>query len=279
MLKIGEFSRLTHVSVRMLHYYDNAGLLKPALTDPATGYRYYSVSQVPVLQKIVLLRDLDFQVAEIMEALAEQSEDILAEMLRRKIREKQDIIKREELQIKKLETAVKSAGQHTLELHSNILFRKIPELQVISLRRIIPDHFSEGLLWEELSRYVKENHIGISRQKDNNIAVYYDMPPEAAGVDTEVCFLTKKSGACKEPFQNKKLEGAKTMACMMIRGDYGNLSEAYQIFARWLEEHGYQMAGPCRQICHCDHTNESQEENYLTEIQIPVALRYPDAEK
>lgn len=68
MLKIGEFSRLTHVSVRMLHYYDNAGLLKPALTDPATGYRYYSVSQGPALQKIVLLRDLDFQVAEIMES-------------------------------------------------------------------------------------------------------------------------------------------------------------------------------------------------------------------
>ncbi len=51
MLKIGEFSRLTRVSVRMLHYYDDIGLLKPVQTDKFTGYRLYSVSQVAALQK------------------------------------------------------------------------------------------------------------------------------------------------------------------------------------------------------------------------------------
>lgn len=52
MLKIGEFSRLTRVSVRMLHYYDDIGLLKPVQTDKFTGYRLYSVSQVAALQKL-----------------------------------------------------------------------------------------------------------------------------------------------------------------------------------------------------------------------------------
>lgn len=38
MFKIGEFSRLTQVTIRMLRYYDETGLLKPAKTDPRTGY-------------------------------------------------------------------------------------------------------------------------------------------------------------------------------------------------------------------------------------------------
>lgn len=75
MLKIGEFSRLTRVSVRMLHYYDDIGLLKPVQTDKFTGYRLYSVSQVAALQKIVMLRDLNFQIAEIRKALRYWSDE------------------------------------------------------------------------------------------------------------------------------------------------------------------------------------------------------------
>lgn len=49
MLKIGEFSKLSRVSVRMLRHYDEIGLLPPASIDSATGYRYYSEDQLPVL--------------------------------------------------------------------------------------------------------------------------------------------------------------------------------------------------------------------------------------
>jgi len=45
MFKIGEFSKLTQVSIRMLRYYDETGLLKPAQIDQFTGYRSYSVDQ------------------------------------------------------------------------------------------------------------------------------------------------------------------------------------------------------------------------------------------
>lgn len=48
MLKIGEFSRLSKVSIRMLRYYDDIGLLKPAVTDRFTGYRYYNNGQLSV---------------------------------------------------------------------------------------------------------------------------------------------------------------------------------------------------------------------------------------
>lgn len=51
MFKIGEFSKLTQVSIRMLRYYDEIGLLRPASVDLSTGYRMYCASQIPVLQK------------------------------------------------------------------------------------------------------------------------------------------------------------------------------------------------------------------------------------
>ncbi|EQF13284.1 merR regulatory family protein [Clostridioides difficile CD133] len=64
MFKIGEVSKLTQISIRMLRYYDELGILKPAKTDKYTGHRLYSVEQISILQRIVLLRDSKFSVAE-----------------------------------------------------------------------------------------------------------------------------------------------------------------------------------------------------------------------
>jgi len=56
MLKIGEFSKLVQVSVPTLRYYDQVGLLKPVEVDRFTGYRYYSASQLPRLNRILALK-------------------------------------------------------------------------------------------------------------------------------------------------------------------------------------------------------------------------------
>ena len=52
MLKIGEFSKLSRVSVRMLRHYDEIGLLKPAEIDRFTDYRYYREDQLPTMCRI-----------------------------------------------------------------------------------------------------------------------------------------------------------------------------------------------------------------------------------
>ena len=65
MLAIGEFSRLTHLSVRTLRRYHDADLLVPATVDAATGYRYYSAEQIPTAQVIHRLRELDVPLADV----------------------------------------------------------------------------------------------------------------------------------------------------------------------------------------------------------------------
>ena len=69
MLKIGEFSKLSRVSVRMLRHYDQKGLLTPSEIDPMTGYRYYSENQLSQVCRITALKDLGFSLAAIREIL------------------------------------------------------------------------------------------------------------------------------------------------------------------------------------------------------------------
>jgi len=64
-LPIGEFSRMTYLSIRALRFYHEAGILVPATVDPATGYRYYAPAQLPVAQVIRRLRDLQMPLEEI----------------------------------------------------------------------------------------------------------------------------------------------------------------------------------------------------------------------
>ena len=63
--KIGDFSRISRVTVRTLRYYDEIGLLKPVRVDEYTGYRYYSIEQLPELNRIVMLKEIGLSLDDI----------------------------------------------------------------------------------------------------------------------------------------------------------------------------------------------------------------------
>jgi len=73
-LAIGDFSRMTHLSVKALRHYHDVGLLVPAEIDPASGYRFYEPGQVPLAQVIRRFRDLGMPLNEIREVL--QASDV-----------------------------------------------------------------------------------------------------------------------------------------------------------------------------------------------------------
>ncbi len=70
MLTIGDFSRVTHLSIKTLRHYHEVGLLEPAAVDPSSGYRRYALAQVPVAQVIRRFRDLEMPVDRVREVLA-----------------------------------------------------------------------------------------------------------------------------------------------------------------------------------------------------------------
>ena len=74
-MQIKEFAEFTGVSVRTLHYYDEIGLLKPALVDRSTGYRYYDHASLLRMQEILFYRELDFSLKDIQEILSSPNYD------------------------------------------------------------------------------------------------------------------------------------------------------------------------------------------------------------
>ena len=72
MIRIGDLSKLSLVSVKTLRYYDELGLLKPELVDPFTGYRMYEFHQLERLNRILALKDLGFSLEEIGRLLREE---------------------------------------------------------------------------------------------------------------------------------------------------------------------------------------------------------------
>lgn len=273
MFKIGEFSKLTQVSVRMLRYYDEQGILKPSRTDPVTGYRSYTSEQIPKLQRILFLRDLDFQVNEIAQALAHWQDRPITDLLEHKKLELLAEMAKIQDRVDKIDIAVRDVQARNLDVHCNVILKSIPELSVLSLRRRIPDHFCEGDLWLELNRFVMEEHVALDTGV-NNLALFYDENEGDSEVDVEVCCLVKKPGIGRGDFVYRLIAGEELMACVMVYGPYQNIGTAYHTFARWLEEHRYyEMRDPVRQICHLGPFNEENPERYLTEIQVPLKRR------
>jgi DNA-binding transcriptional MerR regulator len=86
VLSIGEFSQLTHLSVRALRRFHEAGLLEPARIDGSSGYRYYTVDQIPAAQVIHRLRELDVPLADVRRIVASDPSEraaLVADHLRR----------------------------------------------------------------------------------------------------------------------------------------------------------------------------------------------------
>lgn len=274
MLKIGDFSKLTHVSVRMLRYYDSQGLLKPSAIDPITGYRMYKAEQVPQLQKIILLRDLNFGVAETKELLQNWERGHLTHSLTAKIGEIEDLIAREQRRIAQIRCAIAHIEENKLEQYHNVTIKSIPAQPVVSLRRKVNSHFEEGKLWAQLMDFVEREHIEYDRSKQNNVAIYHDNEFLQENVDIEVCLMVKRLGKSKGAFTFRMLEAVEQMACMMVYGPYENIAGAYVSFADWLTQNQpYAMGDTSRQVTIIDHFDTDNPEEYLTEIQIPLVKR------
>ena len=69
MIKIGDFSRLSQVPISTLRYYDEVGLLRPATVDETSGYRFYTLEQLPLLNRILALKWLGLSLDQIAQLL------------------------------------------------------------------------------------------------------------------------------------------------------------------------------------------------------------------
>ena len=128
MFRIGDFSRLSQVSIKALRFYDEVGLLKPTLVDGATGYRYYSANLLPRLNRILVFKELGFSLDEIALLLeGENPASQVQEMLRIKQAELKRNVDREQARLAQVETWLGKMEQDG----------RVPDYEIV-LRQIAP---------------------------------------------------------------------------------------------------------------------------------------------
>lgn len=268
MFKIGEFSKLMQVSVRMLRYYDEAGLLKPAETDPGTLYRFYSAEQIPLLNRIIFLRDSGFNVSEISMCLKHWEDDFIAGQLERKRNEITKAIKAEEEKLHKISLAKSDLKRRSLDLHCNVTIKPVAGCLAFTLRRTVSGYDAEGQLWQEFSAYADLHRIPLS---EPCFTLYHDSEYKEEQVDMELCTQVRTVGIDRDGYVFREMEPVRLMASTMVYGHFGNIAGAYQAVANWLAEHNrYRMSGPSRQIVHRGPWNEPDPHRYIIELQLPL---------
>ena len=174
MLKIGDFSKLSRISIRMLRHYDEIGLLKPDEVDQFTGYRYYNEDKLTVAGRIQMLKNLGFGLPVIREILQKYEDPEEVErflMVRQKELEEQIQDTKQRLQL--LDNTMKWLRKDGNLMDYSVTLKTMPQRYVASVRQVIPAYEDEQILWNLLN----EEIAGQKVQPENpcyGMAVFHD---------------------------------------------------------------------------------------------------------
>ena len=247
MFKIGEFSRLSRVSVRMLRHYDQLGLLTPSQTDPFTGYRYYSAEQLPRLNRIIALRDLGFSLEQIAGMLEEDlSTDQLLGMLKLKRAEVEEEMKSEQQKLRRLEVRIRQMSEAPEDATYDVVLRDIEPELVAAYREVAADDDRIQQMFDLLETHVAQ-YDGARADKPP-LSIYYDDEYREKDMDIEVAVPLRYPIPESEIVRVRQLPRLPNVACVVHVGEYSDIYQAYNALLSWIEANGYRMAGPIREI-------------------------------
>ena len=268
MLKIGEFSKLSRISIRMLRYYDEMGLLTPETIDPFTGYRYYSESQLFTAGRITALKDMGFKLCDTAELL-KRWED--REILEQRLLAQQEAarLQAEESarRLRLLDTAIERLRKDEL-MNYDVTVKTIPERRVASVRQIIPCYEREGDLWGILMQETARMHI---QDGDPCLcsATFHDGEYKDSNVDVEVQKTVRGDYPDTEHVKFKTMPAVQ-VASAVCKGSYDQLNEATAAVVSWVESNGYVFDAPSFFIYHVSPHETNDPEKFVTELCYPV---------
>lgn len=269
MFKIGDFSKISRVPVKALRYYDQLGLLKPVEVDRYSGYRYYAADQLPRLNRILALKDLGLSLQQIRTLLDRNlnAAELRGMLLRRQV-EIGERVRQERERLERVEARLKLIESEGNMPDYEIVIKQVPPLRVASVRGIIPAYPEQGELWNAL-----ESELAGQRFHGSEpcFTMYHDAEYREKQIDAEVC----------EPVGSAPVESrgrvkvyelpAITAASIVHHGPFETLARAYEAVLKWIEENGYRIVGPEREIyLHTGSPVRQDDPSYVTEVQFPI---------
>ena len=270
MIRIGDFSKLSRVSVKTLRYYDEMGLLKPVEVDRITGYRFYEFHQLTRLYRILALKDLGFSLEEIGHLF---EGDLPAEQMRGMLKLRQAEIKQrmdeEAERLGRVELRLRQIEQENSMSKYDIVIKKIETMKVASVRGVVPKPPDQRSLWAELIGYLEEQK---AHMVGTPMAIYHDPEFKERDWDIEVCMPIAGELPSHKVVSVHDLPGTETMACVVHSGSFATIGEAYDAIAKWIDMNGYQIVDPPRELNlkMPEKAGDQNDPNTVNEIQFPV---------
>lgn len=271
MFKIGEFSRLTRVSARMLRHYEKCGLIDPAEIDRFTGYRFYSAGQIPLMNRIVMLRDAGFSIDEIGEVLA-HGEDarFVREAIERKRAEIEAAVALERDKLRNLARLADVMKGEAMGMIYEVELKRLPAVNVLATRGVLAAYDREGELWQKLGAYMGRHGIACEA---GGYSIYLDEEYKDADALVEVAVPVGRMGESDGDFAYKTLPEIGLAATVRFKGPHNQYAAATEKLGRWMEQNGYAFAGPLRGQAIVSPGDQPDPADFLTELQVPIEQR------
>jgi len=274
MFRIGEFAQIAQVSGRQLRFYDQLGLLRPARIDPQTGYRYYSIRQLPRLNSILALKELGLSLEQIGPLLENEiSPAELRAMLTMRRAQVERSLREEETRLRHIESRIAQIDRQGGITDYDVVVKQVDAMPYLSVH-----HTCENM--EEAVRVVRaiaEDGTRLIRAslRDKLIVVAHN-DDDCGRFDIDIGFsLTRASNASVriaggQVLGASELPAIDEMATIVRSGTDSASHNSFGMIGTWIEANGYEIAGPCREVFLEPITGARGLEGALVEIQFPV---------
>lgn len=268
LLTIGEFSRLSQLSVRMLRYYDEHDVLRPSRVDRHSGYRSYSPALLSVARWVRELRDIGLGVHEIAACVPVLDDPravraVLERQRTRLIAEAADVVNRVR-EVDHLITALEGPAMSVTISH-----RTTPARIAASVRDVIPSYADEALLWQRLIPTMFG--LGAVPAPDaRTVAVFHDEDYKESDCDVEVQFDVVAPFAASGDIRCVEIP-EQEVAVGILNGPYDGIGAVMEAAGHWVPENGYRFAGPMYNIYLVSPHEDPEPSHWVTEVCVPIA--------
>ena len=254
-----------------LRYYDEIGLLKPVHVDPETGYRFYTMDQLPHLHRILAFKELGLGLTQIIDILDEGiSPEALQGMLRLRQAQLQQHVQTEQEQLVRIEARLRSLEQGRGLPVYEVVLKAVKPITGVSLHLTTTDlvyqaHWSDAI-GATLKRYGVTPIDSLlvlhaeSEDEHSQSSVEIVAPIDWRDANTLIKRSEGRLTLCELP-------AIPRMASTLHHGQPALALSAYQALGTWMENNAYTIVGPRRKIFL--HRGEHLDDA-LTEVQFPV---------
>lgn len=262
MLKIGEFSILSKTTIKTLRYYEKEGLLLPSYVDEDTNYRYYEYTKLEELTNIISLRELGLSIKDIKAVL---NGGKLNDYLNKRKIELIQTISQSENQLQKIISLLEER-----KMNNEITIKMTPACVV---------YYEEGTVkdYSQINEFVMqaaEDCLGINPNikcipEDYCFITYLDGKPTDENIRIRYSEAVVKKGKENEKIKFMDLPSIKVVS-IYHHGAYRNLANTYTQVMKYLQANNLEMIELPRERYIDGCWNKDKEEDYLTEIQVPI---------